>query len=128
MKTPMGRIYNAGMEDKAAMEKAADKLSKQQHTPTPWTTYGWKDSDEFGIQMSTTDGKHGAVLPHGNHRMKLEDADFLIRAVNSHEAMYKALGDALCYAQLLGSGEKTLLSNAELIEIITNALNIAEGK
>lgn len=73
------------------------KQPDQGHTPTPWHTrsaMGWSIDDEGGNQLAICRGNYSATTPHGD----TDNAAFIVRCVNSHGALVKALRDLLVAA------------------------------
>lgn len=63
------------------------KTQTQQHTPTPWKVM----HNEIGLEWNIEAGNELiAVLVPKNQR-NLDNAAFIVRAVNSHEALLAAL-------------------------------------
>ena len=50
------------------------------------------------------------------------NAAFIVRACNSHHDLVAALRDAYAHVTLLGSGEQPPLSNAEMCNVLGDAL------
>lgn len=66
------------------------KQPDQGHTPTPWHTrsaMGWSIDDEGGNQLAICRGNYSATTPHGD----TDNAAFIVRCVNSHDALVRAL-------------------------------------
>lgn len=83
---------------------------KQTHTPTPWE---YKDGSFLGV---------------GNFFGSQENAEFIVRAVNSHYALLEAAKISLDYLEsdYIGSNGKDL-SNGD-IKRIKQTVSQAEGK
>jgi len=92
----------------------------QRHTPTPWSlNSGYNKAGAPFFEIKDKDGFNllairGGVIPIS------QDADFIVRAVNSHEAMLKALKEA----------QKVIAAqnNGNMLVSIEDAIAQAEGK
>lgn len=62
------------------------------HTPTPWTTYRCQFADEIGEPEQVACGFNGESLDGSydecHHTLSMADAVFIVRAVNSHDALW----------------------------------------
>jgi len=82
-----GQTYPAMQENKTkevpveSFNLPSGKLS--QHTPTPWT------ATKFGDTKATSLYADGGTVSLGNIKSK-DDAEFIVSAVNSHEALLEA--------------------------------------
>lgn len=86
--------------------------NKTQHTPTPWYLPNGEDKNQFGTyRIAEQPGQSAAHLTNIALVGSLEDAAFIVRAVNSHEALLEACQEAY---DLLASKE-TL--SAEAVEV-----------
>lgn len=100
-----------------------------EHTPTPWTFRIWKDGDE--LQANRIEDRTGFEIASLSYTggPEDEDAEFICRAVNSHEALVRALQE-VCNWILAhdGTEEYTRAMLPALREIAGTALAKAEGK
>lgn len=109
-------------------------MTKAQHTPTPWATEHLKQ-DWNGDASYTMKGAGGeqlmsnpAYYPWAPDR---EDADFIVRAVNAHDALVEALERALIAFEYTGDGRipyRDPASFGETYEAILAALKLAKGE
>jgi hypothetical protein len=60
---------------------------KPQHTPTPWELY---QDEDLGHWFIWAKGNMAANIPRRIDGIDKANADFIVRAVNSHEALLKA--------------------------------------
>jgi hypothetical protein len=65
-----------------------------EHTPTPWALMG--RGDIIGVCKGFPQKPVAKVLGQETSKERAANIDLIIKAVNSHEALVKALGDALC--------------------------------
>lgn len=100
-----------------------DKTREVSHTPTPWN---------LKIEYSDISSRHiyevtsGANLLFSDEEYypkapELKDAEFIVRAVNSHKALLKALKKALLGLDLLESAD------GDLGNSLRDAITQAEG-
>jgi hypothetical protein len=72
------------------------------HSPTPWTAYEYGSPVGTGYIRGPNDER---VFSNGNG-MTIADVRFLVRAVNSHDALVAALDQFLDkYCEMVGSGD-----------------------
>lgn len=89
------------------------------HTPTPWKVSSWYDKDKGkNLVIKSTDNKIIADMQWQIDDTEKANADFLTRAVNSHEQLLLAVKGFRQYLSLDGR------QISELDEIIAKA----EGK
>ena len=92
-------------------------MKKSEHTPTPW---------EQSISEPERVYESGGILVHANGSKYLPDAEkvanaaFIVRAVNSHDALIQAANHALD-ALLTGINQQSA------IDLLTCALDAARG-
>jgi hypothetical protein len=94
------------------------------HTPTPWFAYQSLSENTWTVQYSG--GWIARVLDVEPHRHGQANAEFIVRACNSHEDLLEALKlahDHLAVTHIDIDGSKT----KELLQIEA-ALDRAEGK
>ena len=83
-------------------------MSEQKHTPTPWTfeydNYGNGGFDEWHLLLGADGEAVGKIYigdaPPANAPPGYANTDFVLRAVNSHEALVEAAGLALAACKL----------------------------
>lgn len=99
---------------------------KAKHTPMPW----WLDDDGniasgFGVSYITIADPRcsKAIDPQEIDA----NAEFIIRAVNSHEELLETLKYCLGVFQLRGSGQESPKSNSEMCDLIGGVVAKAEG-
>lgn len=90
---------------------------KTTHTPTPWTTF-----QSQGENGAITDG-NGNVIAEG---LTEENAAFIVRAVNSHEALLEAA--KVLVNSIKWSGDINQVNLAPKISVLRAAIAKAEGK
>ncbi len=96
----------------------------QTHTPTPWYLPNGEDKNKFSTyRIAEEPGKSAAHLTNIALAGSLEDAAFIVRAVNSHEASLSTLRNVLVY--LKGTSQN---GNLGLIAEVEGAIAQAEGK
>lgn len=99
---------------------------KEVHTPTPWKIYRCSYVDETGERDKRACGFGDESLDWSrdecHHPLSLADAELIIRAVNSHEALLKAS------KEVLSGCEKSLLFNPKFLEKLKHAIAQAEGE
>lgn len=99
----VGPIYQSKPEILADLERYGREFTGEtkqtntntQHTPTPWqrTAYGiWKESNQgnFKVADCIPDDGYGAYKCP-SELQAVANADFIVRAVNSHDALLEAL-------------------------------------
>lgn len=102
-----------------------------EHTPTPWyrnVSPGWKYpiyADANG-NPEGRDWIHIAVVLSGNPNNEA-DLEFIVRAVNSHEALLRELKSALHYIHAYGGDVTTNFECGGNIEQISEVISRAEG-
>ena len=79
-----------------------NKTQETKHAPTPWRIDG--GTNNRGEQFIWTNGNYfgGHAIACVYDRMKdaKENAEFIVRAVNSHEALLESLKDVLAHSEL----------------------------
>lgn len=83
-------------------------MSELKHTPTPWTYVG--NGPEQWVVYTNQTRIANVLTPEA-------DAEFIVRAVNSHEALITAVQAAIIH-----------ISNDKVKEALQNILNRAEGE
>ena len=79
--------------------------AKPAHSPTPWRWDYYDDGERAEGLACGIDSSSGDVVMEyagcGSHRMKIApaDADFIVRAVNAHDALVEALRECLGYVE-----------------------------
>ena len=81
------------------------KTQDSTHTLTPWKAVR---VDDGVLDTNRIVGPDGSDLHPVGHISKPEDAAFVVRAVNNHEALLAALADMLAYAT--SESDQTLIS------------------
>lgn len=102
------------------------------HTPTPWKIIDTNNFDAAGNRMHMTNdyeivdaNNENVIKPSECIDMDIEVAEFIVRAVNSHEALLEALKIATEYVKSDWKGTST---GKELIPKLEKAIAQAEGK
>ncbi len=72
----------------------------QEHSPLPWKVVAWDDH----FRINSTEGSFYPARTHGNSLGDADDAEFIVRAVNSHDDLVKALER---YDQLMNRWNRT---------------------
>lgn len=102
-----------------------ESMSKEQHIRTPWNLGGsaaWSDAAKDRGPLFICDMREGTHVPVGTNQA---NARFIVRAVNSHEALFNAVRHALAIENSVTMGlEKELKAQAKAI--YESALALAE--
>ena len=107
------------MKTKTDNEWQKDNVHKLQHTPTPWSVANDKNGPVI-IQML------GGEIVASFKPSKINDANFVARAVNSHEELLNALKLAYSSLENLMNGDENQYDGCK--DIIEKAITHAEGK
>ncbi len=99
------------------------------HTPTPWQEFEPQTSKLLTIEDFK--GNHIASIGHRNSEAVAANAAFIIRAVNSHDALVEALEEAQTYiqcqmTQVMPKGG--VLDGRTMSKVIHEALALAKGE
>jgi hypothetical protein len=78
-------------------------MSETRHTPTPWeTSYRERSNGSYGQDIYDSNGAtiatcawYSVPTPTGFVTNRTANAEFIVRAVNSHQALVEALRDIL---------------------------------
>jgi len=100
----MGGSFGHGEELKA--------IPEAKHTPTPW----YISREENGITTIRGDKANGRLFAVAD-TLKREDAEFIVRAVNSHEALLEAAKEAIACGSI----------SARVEDLLGKAIAQAEG-
>ena len=105
--------------------KAARTEQSEGHTPTPWRKLV---GGKLQIASDNTSTIIGEIYSQPNVLEKYENAEFIVRAVNSHEALLRELKSAIFYIETYG-GEVTsnFAADGNLTQI-KEIIRQAEGK
>lgn len=93
-------------------------MSEGQYAQTPYTI---GTPYTVGQRIVSTTGEAIAQV-YGRNNEPKANAEFIVKACNNHEKLVKACKEGLLHFQLAGSGQKTINSNAEMCEIMGEAL------
>jgi hypothetical protein len=90
-----------------------------EHTPTPWR------NDQKPDALIVCDAEGGSIAdcappgPWMSHKVALANAAFIVKAVNNHDALVKALdGMVNMYADLVNSGDAGFWDPEKVDEVI----------
>lgn len=95
-------------------------MAKPKHTKTPWKIYRCTHADEAPECACGLNGvSFDASYDECHHTLGLEDAKFIVRAVNAHEKLVEALQEIADYSP----------SETELApELARTALRLVRGE
>jgi len=91
------------------------------HTPTPWKLTYYRTTDDK-IIYDTLVGPNGENIVSEFYPDNNEDAEFIVRAVNSHEALLEAS------KKVLSGCKKSLLFSPGFLSKLEKAIAQAEGE
>jgi len=105
---------------------------KHKHTPCPWTAYKRMpgkctiEISRLGLRTVIAKIDDDELCPehHGHYEA---NAEFIVRAVNSHEELVKALNLAEATIQRLATKHRVLMSVQGTLRVTSAALSRAEG-
>jgi hypothetical protein len=105
------------------------------HTPTPWRVRELIDRpDLFHVSAPTPEGHpyHGhtkeiEIMSDEHYPTKRADAEFIVRAVNSHEALVEACNEAKKALEYLHVNDSDY-SFPSTLSTINAAIKLAEGR
>jgi hypothetical protein len=119
------------MKKKTEVKQSEQETSAASHTPTPWhrnVSPAWK-YPIYADKSGNPNGKdwiHIAAVLSGNPNAEA-DLDFIVRAVNAHEALLRELKSALFYIHTYGGDVTKNFECGGNIEQINKAIALAEG-
>jgi hypothetical protein len=108
-------------------------MSETRHTPTPWeTSYRERSNGSYGQDIYDSNGAtiatcewYSVPTPTGFVTNRTANAEFIVRAVNSHQQLVEAL--RACATRLAGSDDYSDSTEA-IIERAIAALQHAEAR
>lgn len=109
-----------------ALDAYKKSISKPTHTPTPWFTKKGSDEKEHEIFSDKGVFEYPSYVGHAE---QAKDAKFIVRAVNSHEALLNACKVALeRWGKMPMTAEIGTGVTKKVGDILLEAIAQAEGK
>jgi hypothetical protein len=113
---------NDGYSGQCNCESLSKDANELEHTPTPWRKI-------LAPTQIVTDDRIIANMVYGEYFQMQNDADFIVRAVNAHEALLEAAKNARNVLAALAIGDlKGIKADSPALQMLRDAIAKAEGK